>query len=234
MRTTIILITLFSLCAVQSAHAANRASDEETIGVGVGAVIGGAAGGPVGVVLGAAIGAVLGDTMHQKDEQIEELTVSLETSQSTVARLESDIDTLGVRIEHLQGLARPELVDLLQAGIDMDLLFRTDEFALADTTGTRFAELAATLATMPDIHVQLDGFADERGDADYNLELSRKRVEFVRDQLIQAGLSDENISMTAHGESVAQDESVDSYAFERRVSVKLFLGDAQSFASTPR
>ena len=234
MRTTIILITLFSLCTVQSVHAATRASDEETIGVGVGAVIGGAAGGPVGVVLGAAVGAVLGDTMHQKDEQIEELTVSLETSQSDVARLERDIDTLGARIEHLQSLARPELVDLLQAGIDMDLLFRTDEFALADTTGARFADLAATLATMPDIQVQLDGFADERGDADYNLELSKKRVDFVRDQLIQAGISDENINVTAHGESVAQDESADSYALERRVSVKLFIGDTQSVASTPR
>ena len=45
----------------------------------------------------------------------------------------------------------------------MDLLFRTDEYALADTTGGRFASLASTLASMPDIRVQLDGFADERG-----------------------------------------------------------------------
>ena len=234
MRTTITLITLLSLCTVQAAHASTKASKEETIGVGVGAVVGAVAGGPVGFVIGAAVGAGIGDAMDQKDEEIRELTVSLEASQSSVARLESDLDTLGARIEHLQGLARPELVDLLQAGIDMDLLFRTDEFALADTTGARFAQLAATLATMPDIFVQLDGFADERGDADYNLELSRKRVEFVRDQLVQAGISDQNINVTAHGESVAQDDSVDSYALERRVSVKLFIGDAQSFASTPK
>ncbi len=234
MRTTITLITLLSLCAVQSAHASSSASKEETVGVGVGAIVGAAAGGPVGFVLGAAIGAKIGDTMDQKNEQIEELTVSLQTSRSDIAHLEQNIDTLGARIEHLQSLARPELVDLLQAGIEMDLLFRTDEHALADTTGDRFASLAATIATMPDIKVQLDGFADERGDTDYNLELSKKRVEFVRDQLIQAGISDENISTTAHGESVAQDDTADSYALERRVSVKLFIGDTQSFASTPQ
>ena len=56
----------------------------------------------------------------------------------------------------------------MQAGIDMDLLFRTDEFALTDTTGDRCAQMAATLANMPSVSIQLDGFADERGDAAYN------------------------------------------------------------------
>ena len=46
----------------------------------------------------------------------------------------------------------------------MDLLFRTDEAALADTTGSRLYELATTLAAMPGIRVQLDGFADELHD----------------------------------------------------------------------
>ena len=52
---------------------------------------------------------------------------------------------------------------LMQAGIEMDLLFRTDEYALADTTGDRLAALARDVAQMRDIRVQLDGFADERG-----------------------------------------------------------------------
>ena len=65
----------------------------------------------------------------------------------------------------------------------MDLLFRTDEAVLADSTGIRLQELATTLATMPDIHLQLDGFADERGDESYNQDLSRQRVEFVRPSL---------------------------------------------------
>ena len=73
---------------------------------------------------------------------------------------------------------------------------------------------------------------DERGDADYNLELSQKRVEFVRDQLIQAGVSASNIDVTAHGESVAQDRTEDSFALERRVSVTLFIDGNQSVAST--
>ncbi len=134
-------------------------------------------------------------------------------------------------IERLQDVARPELVSLLQAGIAMDLLFRTDEFALADTTGDRLAELARTLATMPDIRVQLDGFADERGDEQYNFALSEKRVEFVRQLLLDAGVHPDRINVSAHGESVAQDANPDSYALERRVSVKLFISDSESLAA---
>ena len=121
----------------------------------------------------------------------------------------------------------------MQAGIAMDLLFRTDEAALADSTGDRLAQLATTLAGMTDIRIQLDGFADERGDEAYNLALSAKRVEFVREQFIAAGVHPDRINVAAHGESVAQDDSTDSYALERRVSVTLFIEDTPSLAANP-
>ncbi len=226
-------LATLSLFAASPAFAA-KASKEESIGVGSGAVIGAVAGGPVGFIIGAAIGAKVGDTMHQKNEQLDTLEGSLGDSRNTVAVLESDVDVLSDEIEQLREFARPELVSLMQAGIDMDLLFRTDEFALADTTGDRLAQLAGTLSAMPEIRIQLDGFADERGDADYNLELSRKRVEFVREQFVIAGVNPDRIKVSAHGESLAQDDSIDSYALERRVSVKLFINDAPAVASNPQ
>jgi len=83
---------------------------------------------------------------------------------------------------------------------------------------------------MPDTRTQRYGFADERGDATYTFELSEKRVEFVRGLFIDAGVHPARINVAAHGESVAQDTNIDSYAFERRVSVKLFINNAQSVA----
>jgi len=140
---------------------------------------------------------------------------------------------LSSQIERLQNVARPELVSLLQAGIAMDLLFRTDEAVLVDVTGDRLAQLARTLVKMPDIQIKLDGFADARGDAGYNLALSERRVEFIRDQFVAAGVDPSRISVSAHGESPAQDESLDSYALERKVSIKLFIDEQPSMASNP-
>ena len=234
MRTTLIAITAaVSILFAVPSQAAGEPSKQESIGVGSGALIGGIAGGPVGLIVGAAIGAKVGDTMHQKNERIDNLRVSMASSANTVVRLENDVDALSGEIERLQNVARPELVSLLQAGIAMDLLFRTDEAVLADTTGDRLAQLAGTLAGMSDIHIQLDGFADERGDADYNQVLSERRVQFIRDQFVAAGVHPSRINVSAHGESAAQDESLDSYALERRVSVKLFIGSTPSLAANP-
>lgn len=223
MRNTIITTTV-AILALFAQTASAAASREENIGVGTGAVVGALAGGPVGFIIGAAIGAKLGDSFHEKSDRIDNLQSSLQVSRESR-------DDLNAAVKQLQNIARPELVSLMQAGIDMDLLFRTDEYALTDTTGDRLAQMASMLANMPGVRIQLDGFADERGDAEYNYALSERRVEFVRNMFITAGVHPTRISASAHGESVAQDPDVDSYALERRVSVRLFIDNAQSLAS---
>jgi outer membrane protein OmpA-like peptidoglycan-associated protein len=239
MQKLIWTITAIGLLAT-AASANAAASKEETIGVGAGGVIGAVAGGPLGFMIGAAIGAKVGDTLYKKDSEIETLSGSLNDTRETVGVLQSDLrkqnsdaNKLGNELQELRQIARPELVDLMQAGIAMDLLFRTDEHVLADTTGGRLAEMAVTLASMPDIQVQLDGFADERGDSKYNQQLSEKRVEFVRELLLAAGVESSRIGVAAHGEAPAQDDNVDSFALERRVSMTLFIDNSPSFASNP-
>ncbi len=234
MRNSIIaIIAATSVLFSMPSQAANKASKEESIGVGSGALVGALAGGPFGFIIGAAVGAKVGDSIHKKNERIEGLTASVDDSSNTVVRLENDVDALSNEIDRLQNVARPELVSLLQAGIAMDLLFRTDESVLADTTGDRLARLAGTLASMSDIYIQLDGFADERGDADYNQALSEQRVQFIRDQFVAAGVHPDRINISAHGEATAQDDTLDSYALERRVSVKLFIDRSPSLAAIP-
>lgn len=238
MRKTISAITAISLVAMSPLTAQAATSKQEKIGVGTGAIVGAAAGGPVGLILGAAAGAYLGDKANRKSEEIESLSAELAASRSEVVSLERDLRRMDRNLDALsaelqQRHSSPEVARLLQAGIAMDLLFRTDESVLADTTGSRLQELATTLAAMPDIRVQLDGFADERGDEQYNQRLSEDRVNFIRDQLVAAGVDTSRITATAHGESPAQDDTVDSYALERRVSLKLYTDDVTAVAANP-
>ena len=224
----IVTIILIAALATAAPLAQAKASKEENIGVGSGVLIGALAGGPVGAVIGAALGAKVGYTMHNKNSEIETLTGSLDASRSDAEALEAHIDALNAELQHYEEIDRPQLISLMQAGIAMDLLFRTDEHVLADTTGDRLARLAADVAQMKDVYVQLDGFADERGATDYNLALSQKRVEFVRDQLVAAGIHPSRIQVAAHGETPAQDATPDSYALERRVALKLFIDTTAS------
>lgn len=219
---------------------AGGASKEEKVGVGTGATIGAIAAGPVGLIIGAAIGAKIGDGFHSRNEQLDSLSNDLTGSRQYVADLERNIDELngnldevGVELEQLQNVTKPELLSLMTAGIEMDLLFRTDEDVLSDSTGMRLQQMASTLAAMPDVFVQLDGYADERGNAEYNRMLSARRAENVKTLLITNGVPESRIKVTAHGESPAVDTNVDSYALERKVSLTLYIENSTSFASNP-
>ena len=234
MRTsTIALVAVIAVIAATPATAAARSSKQENIGIGAGALVGAAAGGPVGFVIGAAVGAKLGYDFDRKNRAIDSLQGSLDAAGDRASNLEGDIEQLNATIDELRDVARPELISLMQAGIAMDLLFRTNESVLASTTAERIATLGSMLSDMPGIHVQLDGFADERGDASYNQRLSEQRAGHIRDLLVASGISPDRISLAAHGESAASEPTPDSFALERRVSVKLFLADAPSLAANP-
>jgi outer membrane protein OmpA-like peptidoglycan-associated protein len=233
MRNKIILTGLIAVLAAAPAFA-ESASKEESIGVSAGAVIGVIAGGPVGLVVGAALGAKLGEEFFQRDTEIDQLSASLQGSKSRVNELEHDVVALGGDLQRMEEESRPELLSLLQAGIEMDLLFRTDEDVLSATTGSRLQQLAASLATMPGVFVRLDGFADERGNAAYNQKLSARRAEHVMHVLLANGVPAARVSVRAHGESPAADNNVDSFAFERKVSLTLYIEDSPSFAANPQ
>lgn len=240
MRRIILVSGVFACLVGGSAMAEGKASKQETIGVGMGATVGAIAGGPVGLILGAAIGARIGDEFHRKDVEVVRLDSSLKSSQSRVAELERNVESLNAGIDRLgNDLARmhasasPDLLRLLQTGIEMDLLFRTNEHELPGSTRAKLAELSTSLAAMPEVHVHVDGFADERGDSTYNQVLSVQRAEFVRQILQENGVAAERIGVTAHGESPAADDTPDSYALERRVSLTLFVQDPPSLAANP-
>lgn len=239
MRNTLIALGIVASLAAGTA-AAENASKEENVGVGAGVIVGAVAGGPAGAIIGAAIGAKLGDTFNRRGEKVDALDKDLRVSRTSLKQLEKDLVdlskdnvTLEQELKELQAEARPELLSLLQAGIEMDLLFRTDEHVLTGTTDERLKAMAATLSSMSDVSIRLDGFADERGDAEYNQNLSKLRAEHVRDVLVSSGIPATRIKVNANGESPAADSSVDSYALERRVSLTLFVEEFPSFASNP-
>ena len=237
MRKTAIILGAALTIAAAAAHA--DSPREERIGVGVGATVGAVAGGPVGAIIGAAIGAKLGDSYAGKNERIATLSESLDRRtqevgelEQTVAGLNRDLAVLDSDLRRLQSQARPELTSLLEAGIEMDLLFRTGEHQLGKDTQSRVRQLATTLAGMPDIIVRLDGFADERGDETYNRELSEKRARSIHDLLVDSGVAAGRIRVTAHGEQPATDATADSYALQRKVSLTLTVDGSALAAST--
>ena len=178
-RKTVLIGLLVSVVAAPAF--AEGSSKEESTAMGLGAVIGGFVGGPPGVIIGAAFGAKIGEEFHERNQEVDSLSTSLNSSQVQVESLVSDIRSLNGEILSINGelqqareMANPDALALLEAGIEMDLLFRTDEYVLADSTDGRLSQLAATLSGNPGIQIRLDGFADER-DQDQRSRYRRER-----------------------------------------------------------
>jgi peptidoglycan-associated lipoprotein len=69
--------------------------------------------------------------------------------------------------------------------------------------------------------MDIDGYADPRGEADYNFELGEQRAESVKTLLTTAGMSDDRIHVASHGESEATGFDESTWAKDRRVDLSL-------------
>lgn len=86
-------------------------------------------------------------------------------------------------------------------------------------------QLAACFMTGPlkGRTMRLVGYADPRGDEDYNYLLGQRRADRARDAIVSAGLADALVSTTSRGENEATGQDETGWAADRRVEV--LLGD---------
>ncbi|TLZ28134.1 MAG: OmpA family protein [Gammaproteobacteria bacterium] len=103
--------------------------------------------------------------------------------------------------------------------------FRTNDDSINARVMPPLLKLGALVAAMPQARVRIAGYADPRGSQASNSELSLRRAQGVAAVLMTAGVARERILIEAHGktESTSAEGDVDSYAFDRRVTLRLEL-----------
>ena len=204
-----------ALCLTTTAVQAgeNTFGKEEGFGMLSGAAAGALVGGPVGAAFGLMLGGVLGDSMGLASR-----------AQSKAQQLEHELTAARAELASISDQSGGDaMLQALAQQLHADVLFRTGAEQIDAATAARLEQVGRLLATHPNLHVELHGFADPRGQAERNLELSLRRATAVREALMQGGVAPEQIFITAHGEdlSTAPMDDVEAYAWERRVSLSL-------------
>ena len=226
MRYAIIVAIATTLTSVGWAAEPDRSTKLENIGLGSGAVIGAAAGGPVGMLLGAAAGIWLGDRFDQEKRARIEFEQRWTTAREQVADLNGLIEQGDRQIAMLETRNRQDaraMRDAVGEAVDVHILFKTDETEVADETQDRLSRLANLLARMEGMSIRVGGYADARGAAEHNAQLSAQRAASVRNTLIRAGIPAARITVDAYGEQYASadEKDLDALAFDRRVQLTL-------------
>src|SRR5580704_11872765 len=111
-----------------------------------------------------------------------------------------------------------------------DVLFATGRADLKSGARRSLDKLANFLQQYPQRNVQIEGFTDSVGTDDYNVGLSERRADAVRDALTAMGVSRDRIQTRGLGKSnpVAENDSATGRQQNRRVEVIISESDGRT------
>jgi OmpA-OmpF porin, OOP family len=102
-----------------------------------------------------------------------------------------------------------------------DVLFAPDQSEPTPAAMRKLSPLVTILEDQPQRSIRIEGYTDSRGPESYNLDLSQRRADAVRDFLIDNGIAPQRITARGYGEavSVASNTTLAGRRENRRVEV---------------
>jgi outer membrane protein OmpA-like peptidoglycan-associated protein len=148
-----------------------------------------------------------GQAQAEADDARKQAVSALETAAGAQAeaervrkQAEAELNRLQEALSQIAETRRTALGLVMNLGSDY-LKFEFDKADLRPEDRELLSRIAGILATSPDYSVSVNGHTDDVGTDEYNIKLSERRAQAVRDYLVKAGLSPEILSVTGLGKS---------------------------------
>jgi len=182
-------------------------------GTGIGAVAGGTIGAligkkagntAVGAIIGGAIGGTAGALIGKKmDKQAKEIQQSIPGAEV---------------IPYEEGII---------VKFDSGILFGVDKSALQANAKQNIDNLAASLNKYPDTDIMVIGHTDASGSDSYNMKLSDRRAESVKDYAIAQGVAPSRLRTVGKGETepIATNDTAEGMGLNRRVEIVIVANE---------
>lgn len=158
----------------------------------------------------------LRNTKQNLDKTAEQLAaekVAREAAEKKAAQALADLQKIAAVKQESRGM-----VITLSGGV----LFASNEATLLPAAIIKLNEVAdALIKGNPDSNITVEGHTDSQGQRQYNMDLSKKRADAVRDQLVARGVAADRIKSTGLGPDrpVADNKSAEGRANNRRVEI---------------
>ncbi len=227
---TILFISLLGIQSIATADDIQQISSaKEGTGFGIGALIGGLLAGPPGAIIGAAGGSWFGTRETEADNTIASLEKQLNVKSIELAYQQNELantrEAFKQEFQHVVHSQEIQSLEKLSQGISYVIYYKTNDAEIRNDIRPQIQQLVELVKPYPQIKIQIEGHADYRGSESYNMNLSKKRINNVRSEFINAGISSQRLQYHAYGErqSTAQQGDNEAYMFDRRVTINLTL-----------
>jgi outer membrane protein OmpA-like peptidoglycan-associated protein len=165
-----------------------------------------------------------------------------EKAKADAARAKAEQDTQALRARLLDQLnailqtrdtARGLIVNM------SDVLFDFDQATLKPGSKEKLAKVSGILLAYPALRMEVEGHTDSVGTDDYNLQLSQRRADAVRDYLVSNGIAATSIQSVGLGKAgpVASNDTAAGRQQNRRVEMVVsgdIIGQPTSVSSEVR
>jgi OOP family OmpA-OmpF porin len=137
---------------------------------------------------------------------------------------DGDLDGVYDGIDQCPNTPPNVLVDEVGCGIKLEgVNFGTNSAEILPSGQIRLDRVVDRLREESAVKVVIEGHTDSRGDAGYNMDLSRKRAQSVKDYLVAKGIAADRLRVVGLGETqpVADNATEEGQAQNRRVVLKV-------------
>jgi outer membrane protein OmpA-like peptidoglycan-associated protein len=154
----------------------------------------------IGAVVGGGAGAIIGRDMDKQAEQIKN-------------------DIPGAKVERVD--------EGIKVEFNEKILFAFSKSDLGDSAKDNLNKLVAILNKYPNTNIEIQGHTDSRGTDEYNMALSLRRANAVRDYLASQGIAGTRMTTRGFGESAPaySNDTPEGMAQNRRVEFLITAND---------
>lgn len=138
-----------------------------------------------------------------------------------VSDIDSDGDGVYDKDDECPDTPKGAIVDSRGCWVVKGITFDYKKWDIKEEFGSNLSNIVDILQKNPHIHIRIEGHTDNIGSMGYNIDLSQKRAEAVKDYLVRKGIDESRVSTIGFGfqKPIAPNDTEEGRALNRRAEI---------------